>query len=147
MTKCRRTIGVWNLAFQTNGACYCFYESWPTTGHGINWIYIDGTDARSEGNFVSTVTGAPLWYTNWHSHEPNNWDNDEDCVNMYAHINGTFNDNKCNKPLPAICERRKIYGTYMWHIHVFICVVYARLLALTRSVSCFDMLCQRPLIS
>ena len=72
-------------------------------------IYIDGTDAAAEGTFVSNKTGEPLSYTNWHSHEPNNWDN-EDCVNMYANINGTWNDVDCIATLPAACEvvRRKL---------------------------------------
>ena len=81
-------------------------------GNSINLIYIDGTDAASEGNFVSSHTGANLSYTNWHINEPNNWDN-EDCVNMYAESNGTWNDIACNTSLPAACEveRRKLMQT------------------------------------
>ena len=44
---------------------------------------------------------------------------------MYAiNKNGTWNDNTCNKPLPAICEKGKIYGTYMWHtcnVYIYMC--------------------------
>ena len=59
---------------------------------------------------------------------------------MYANISGTWNDVKCSTPLPVICERGKIYVTILEHIHVFICVVYAKLLTLTHFVFYNDIL-------
>ena len=73
-------------------------------------MYIDGTDAESEGTFVSTKTGDQLPYTNWRSGEPNNYRNNEDCVTMYR-SSGKWSDNPCSRALPAICERRKFWET------------------------------------
>ena len=95
-------------------------------GNSINLIYIDGTDAATEGTFVSSVTGAALSWTNWHGGEPNNHGNNEDCVNMYSEHNGLWNDLNCDTPLPAVCEiaRRKfvvrINGLY--YVSVCVCV-------------------------
>ena len=67
-------------------------------------IYIDGTDATTEGTFVSSVTGAALTYTNWHGGEPNNHGGNENCVHTYAEYNGTWNDVTCDTYMPAVCE-------------------------------------------
>ena len=69
------------------------------------FIYIDGTDAATEGTFVSSVTGANLTYFNWPHNEPNNWNN-EDCLSTISD-NGFMNDMNCSEPLPSVCERRE----------------------------------------
>ena len=70
------------------------------------FIHIDGTDAATEGTFVSSVTGANLTYFNWPHNEPNNWNN-EDCLSTISD-NGFMNDVKCSEPLPSVCERREL---------------------------------------
>lgn len=60
-----------------------------------------------------------LWYLNnskwiqmekitaeyWDSHEPDNKDNNEDCINMYR-VNGKWYDNRCTNRYSAYCEIR-----------------------------------------
>ena len=69
------------------------------------FIHIDGTDAATEGTFVSSVTGAALTYFNWSAGEPNNWDN-EDCLNILSDT-GLMNDMKCSELMPSVCEIRE----------------------------------------
>ena len=77
------------------------------SGKYANLVYIDGTDAASEGTFVSSVTGATLSYTKWAAHEPNNCCGGENCLNMYSHEDGLWNDLNCDVPLPAACEIKR----------------------------------------
>ena len=67
-------------------------------------IYIDGTDAASEGTFVSSETGAVMSYMNWIVGEPNNCCGGEHCLNMYSEHNGLWNDIGCETPLASVCE-------------------------------------------
>ena len=73
-----------------------------------NLIYIDGTNAASEGEFVSSTTNETLSYTNWRSGEPNNYGGNENCV-LYRKNHGTWNDIACSTKLQAICEKGKFY--------------------------------------
>ena len=75
------------------------------------YIYIDGTDAAKEGTFVSSVTGAALTYLPWSRGEPNNWANNEDCLNIYRD-NGLMNDFPCDNQRPSVCERRGFIRSY-----------------------------------
>ncbi|XP_042552453.1 mannose-binding protein C [Dipodomys spectabilis] len=59
------------------------------------------TDEAHEGQFVD-MTGAPLNYTNWNEHEPNNADQGEDCVILLS--NGKWNDIPCSRSYMAVCE-------------------------------------------
>ncbi|KAM4852226.1 mannose-binding protein C [Thomomys bottae] len=68
-----------------------------TTEHAFLGI----TDKEDEGHFVD-MTGAPLKYTNWNEHEPNNADKGEDCVIILS--NGKWNDIPCSKSFMAVCE-------------------------------------------
>ena len=70
------------------------------------YIHIDGTDVATEGTFVSSVTGAALTYFSWSGGEPNNWNNDEDCLNILSDT-GLMNDMKCSEQMPSVCERRE----------------------------------------
>ena len=76
-------------------------------------IYIDGTDAATEGTFVSNFTGRNLTYTNWYGGEPNNFDGNENCVHTYAERDGTWNDVDCSTYMPSVCEieRREFIET------------------------------------
>ena len=62
------------------------------------WIGL--SDARREGEWVwdSRTSG----YVNWNNGEPNNWGNNEDCVQFT--INGRWNDAFCGQRLMFFCE-------------------------------------------
>ena len=98
-------LNSWSVCFLslhlTDITCWLQYLSTATAT--ANLIYIDGTDAAEEGTFVSNATGDMLTYTNWRSGEPNNYQNNEDCV-LYRKVHGTWNDISCSTPLQAICE-------------------------------------------
>ena len=62
------------------------------------WIGL--SDQRREGEWVwdSRTSG----YVNWNVGEPNNWGNNEDCVQIT--ISGRWNDANCNQRLMFFCE-------------------------------------------
>nr|XP_044250869.1 C-type lectin domain family 4 member F-like [Drosophila takahashii] len=69
------------------------------------WLGINDRD--SENNFVSVATGKPVKFKNWRKGQPDNHENNEDCV----HINGSsheyakqFNDLSCDRKLHFICQ-------------------------------------------
>ena len=56
-----------------------------------------------EGNFTSTATGSELPYTNWGTHEPDNRDGAEHCINMKG-ATGAWIDRRCDRTAPSVCE-------------------------------------------
>ena len=58
---------------------------------GTIWIGLG--DAVKEGTF-EWYDKSPLIYTNWNNGEPNDYNNDEDCVQIFA--NGFWNDFPCS---------------------------------------------------
>ena len=56
-----------------------------------------------EGNFTSTATGSELSYTNWGTHEPDNRDGVEHCINMKG-ATGAWIDRRCDRTAPSVCE-------------------------------------------
>lgn len=65
------------------------------------WIGFNDRGGGNEGNF-SWQSGANSTYTNWHSGEPNN-SNNEDCAEINRWRDGTWNDAGCNNEFPYIC--------------------------------------------
>ena len=57
--------------------------------------WIGATDTLSEGNFV-WMSGAPWSYTNWHSGEPDEGGNGEDCVLLLGSHGGSWIDVPCD---------------------------------------------------
>lgn len=66
-----------------------------------SYAFLDINDQQTEGRFVY-LNGAPVTYTNWKTGEPNNHDNDEDCVVIVS--NGLWNDLNCQRKSLIICE-------------------------------------------
>ncbi|XP_077993136.1 lymphocyte antigen 75-like [Glandiceps talaboti] len=48
---------------------------------------------------------TPLVYQNWEAGEPNDYNGEEECVNIYAHLDGTWNDVNCGDRHPFICKK------------------------------------------
>ncbi len=67
---------------------------------GENWI--GASDQETEGTFVTT-NKALLQYTNWHSSEPSDAGNNEDCAKINS--DASWNDVACGSEThPAVCE-------------------------------------------
>lgn len=65
-------------------------------------LWIGVNDLRREGHYVSPRnTYVP--YHHWYHGQPSNYNNNEDCVEMYR-SNGLWNDRSCCTKLPFICE-------------------------------------------
>ncbi|XP_002129025.2 C-type lectin mannose-binding isoform-like [Ciona intestinalis] len=79
----------------------------PVTTQANYWIGL--TDKQGEGRFV-WADGSPLKSSeaNWHPGEPNDYENNEDCVGGNAARSLKWNDVPCSHgQLYALCERRE----------------------------------------
>jgi hypothetical protein len=60
------------------------------------------TDYADEGQW-SWADGSTVSYTNWAPGEPNNFGNDEDCMELGYYADGKWNDNGCSAQHPFMC--------------------------------------------
>ena len=65
------------------------------------WIGI--TDLLTEGTFTYLSSGKEVFFTKWTTGEPNNFYEDEDCVN-FLFKDRSWNDFGCSNKLHFICE-------------------------------------------
>ncbi|XP_048579857.1 uncharacterized protein LOC5521688 isoform X1 [Nematostella vectensis] len=72
------------------------YRSWTI------WIGLNDLDDESVYEWSD---GSPLSYTNYNWKEPNDWQGQEDCLEM-VRWNGKWNDNQCNRKNPYICKKQ-----------------------------------------
>lgn len=76
---------------------------------GIYWIGL--SDIDNEDKWKWTDGTALAGYNKWKSGQPNNWDDDQDCVAILegpyivGHHNAEWNDLKCSRKLGYICEK------------------------------------------
>ena len=80
-------------------------------GESIWWI---GYNDKNNGGSADGSGGSEdefVWYNgenpsyeNWHEGEPNNYENSEDCTEMYISTGGTWNDANCGQEKFYICE-------------------------------------------
>lgn len=73
-------------------------EAWNT-----NWYWIGGTQPDSVTWTWSD--GTPFVNTFWNVNEPNNWDNNEDCMGIGYYGNTEWYDDGCWKEYRFICEK------------------------------------------
>ncbi|KAK0059339.1 mannose-binding protein C, partial [Biomphalaria pfeifferi] len=117
-------VGSFNQAMNwcaTNGGGYpaeiesleefAFLESLVKPNSGIR-VFIAGTDANKEGTWVSQRTGAQLNVFDWSAGEPNNYQGQEDCLELLAARAGRLNDVSCynqnevyNVVFNVLCEK------------------------------------------
>ena len=75
------------------------------TGWSNFWIGLN--DRNDEGGYVWT-DGRPVTYTNWSTHQPNDWSGSQDCVEVLLYgsrtLINTWNDLSCSASRPFICE-------------------------------------------
>lgn len=71
-----------------------------------NGMWIGLFDRNVEGGFVWS-DGSPVQYVNWSRNEPNDYREQEDCVEMYLHENSyRWNDNNCGRLNYWACKIR-----------------------------------------
>uniref|UniRef100_A0A8D8MQH1 C-type lectin n=1 Tax=Culex pipiens TaxID=7175 RepID=A0A8D8MQH1_CULPI len=70
--------------------------------------WIGGYDLAKKFSFTWIEPGSPFEYTNWSANEPNNANNNEDCVHIVhqPHLQQffTWNDHRCAELFDFICE-------------------------------------------
>ena len=68
----------------------------------IKRFWIGGNDIAKEGFFTWIGSGEPVPHIGWHRGQPNNYQNNENCMQIRYH--GTFNDCNCAARLPYYCD-------------------------------------------
>ncbi|XP_055860756.1 perlucin-like [Biomphalaria glabrata] len=70
-------------------------------------VYVAGTDAAFDGRWVSQRTGATRNVFDWSDGEPNNFNGQEECIELIKSRQSRMNDIVCNNPLErpnVLCE-------------------------------------------
>ncbi|EGD79566.1 TK/RTKC protein kinase [Salpingoeca rosetta] len=73
--------------------------------HGLNGngdIYFGATDQVNEGDFRSLVDNQPLVYNAWTGKQPDNFQNNEDCI---TYNGNNWNDIRCGPDRRIFCKR------------------------------------------
>ena len=65
-------------------------------------FFTGGNDIDEEGVWTYWHSGKPVNYSNWHSVEPNNKQNNEDCMEIHLSHN-KFNDWQCTANAKFVC--------------------------------------------
>lgn len=77
--------------------------------NATNWqnFWIGLNDRNDEGGYV-WADGTPVTYTNWSTHQPNDWNGAQDCVEVLLYgsstLMNTWNDLSCAATRPFVCE-------------------------------------------
>ncbi len=66
------------------------------------FLWVGMSDVAEEEKW-EWVDGSGVSYTNWAPGEPNNYANDEDCLEIGYYASGAWNDNACSVQHPFIC--------------------------------------------
>ncbi|XP_059210527.1 ladderlectin-like [Centropristis striata] len=73
-----------------------------THGHPLTWI--GGSDAEMEGTWLWT-DGTPFRLTDWCTEQPDNWQGNENCLQIYKGDNKCWNDLRCDSELSSVCAK------------------------------------------
>ncbi|XP_052083568.1 perlucin-like [Mytilus californianus] len=68
--------------------------------------WLGGRDDVIEGTWIWASTDKVFTYTDWYPGQPNNYNNNEDCLHMYASFNMKWNDFSCAGLNGFVCEKR-----------------------------------------
>ena len=76
----------------------------------ITQFYIDAVFVEAEGVFKWSSTNETISYINWAPNEPNNLTGNEQCVQMFGNVDGSWNDVECSNRFAIVCQ---IPGAYL----------------------------------
>jgi hypothetical protein len=77
------------------------WEKMGSGQHGDWWFGITDHGHENQWKFVD---GEALTWTNWHSGQPDNWENNEDCAELFSTGNGQWNDVNCEDNNAFFCQ-------------------------------------------
>lgn len=84
-------------------------------------VWIGGSDQINEKDLIWSNSGNKITFNQWSPHEPNDFKDNEDCIEMYA-SNGKWNDMSCGSTNPFVCEKNinwyteNIYDYHKWYL-------------------------------
>jgi hypothetical protein len=84
----------------------CFCSGMVENGGLVDSCWIGMSTQNDRGAF-DWSDGTAVAFTNWNDGEPNNVNNNEDCVEVLL---GLWNDDECNRTRSAICEKKGEYA-------------------------------------
>lgn len=82
---------------------YRFYIK-RVTMYFMYTVWIGGSDQINENDFIWSKSGNSVNLTQWSPNEPNDYQGNEDCIEMDA-LHGKWNDMPCGSTYPFICEK------------------------------------------
>uniref|UniRef100_A0A3Q3LI79 Ladderlectin-like n=1 Tax=Mastacembelus armatus TaxID=205130 RepID=A0A3Q3LI79_9TELE len=100
--NCRSLGG--NLASVHDAEEYAVIQKVISDAKGTGLIWIGGHDI-TQGKWKWT-DGTPFTYTNWAPGQPDNWKDDENCLQISTEGRWFWNDLDCQTPLPSVCVRK-----------------------------------------
>lgn len=90
-----------------------FVLRWSNCWSFLIWLdqnyWLGGRDDIIEGTWIWASTDQIFKYTDWYPGQPNNYENNEDCLHMYASFNMKWNDFSCTRLSGFICERKWVW--------------------------------------
>jgi len=79
-------------------------NEWVFNKGGKNSIWIGGNDISTEGNYVWS-DGCSMSYKKWAPNQPDNWNNNEDCLHLVKQQGGKWNDILCSVRMRFVCKK------------------------------------------
>ena len=76
----------------------------------VYWLGLKRTSSGDNAKGWAWSDGTLLNFSKWAHDEPNNWQNNENCAEIFSN-SGYWNDVNCMHPRLSMCERKK--GKYL----------------------------------
>uniref|UniRef100_A0A3B3YF99 C-type lectin domain-containing protein n=2 Tax=Poecilia mexicana TaxID=48701 RepID=A0A3B3YF99_9TELE len=74
-------------------------------GHGPKKAWIGGSDAEQEKTWLWS-DGSPMIYTNWCRGQPDNWKDNQHCLQMNYSDAKCWDDMWCTHWNPSVCAKK-----------------------------------------
>ncbi|XP_015254308.1 PREDICTED: type-2 ice-structuring protein-like [Cyprinodon variegatus] len=99
-----RSIGAHLASVHDFDMNYQLLKLITAAGQSRREVWIGGSDLHREGRWT-WVDGTHFGYTNWCRWEPNNFFNNQHCLEMNYSRSKCWDDNNCYYEIPFICAR------------------------------------------